>query len=86
MRRIDIVSRSRLPSDKLGGSMERTMAHATGEVIETPTQVMPFKTVIYLDGSFLQEEYFNSRLEAEIYMVDILKGLADLAKKEGHLD
>jgi hypothetical protein len=61
------------------------MAHATGEVIETPTQVMPFKAVIYLGGSFLQEEYFNSRLEAEIYIVDTLKGFPELAKKEGHL-
>jgi hypothetical protein len=85
MRRIDILSRSRLPSDKIGESMERTMAHPTGEVIETPTQVMPFKAVIYLDGSFLQEEYFNSRLEAEIYIVDTLKGF-DESPKEEHID
>jgi hypothetical protein len=51
------------------------MANATGEVVETPTQEMPFKAVIFTEGKILQERFFSSRPEAEAFIVDTLKEL-----------
>jgi hypothetical protein len=51
------------------------MANATGEVVETPTQEMPFKAVISTEGKILQERFFSSRPEAEAFIVDTLKEL-----------
>jgi hypothetical protein len=36
---------------------------------------MPFKTVIYTEGKILEERFFPTRPEAEVYIVDTLKGL-----------
>ena len=48
---------------------------ATGEVVETPTQDMPFKAVISTEGKILQERFFASRPEAEAFLVDTLAEL-----------
>jgi hypothetical protein len=57
------------------------MAKATGEVVETPTQEMPFKAVISSDGEIVEERFFPSRVEAEAFIVEMLKELAKPAKK-----
>ncbi len=57
------------------------MANATGEVVETPTQNLPFKAVIFTEGKILQERFFSSRPEAEAYVVDTLKELGNTPKK-----
>ncbi len=62
------------------------MAHAMGEVVETPTQEMPFKAVISTEGRILQERFFASRPEAETFIVDTLKELEKLPEKDGDLD
>jgi len=51
------------------------MANATGEVVETPTQDMPFKTVISTEGKVIQERFFASRPEAEAFLVETLEEL-----------
>jgi hypothetical protein len=56
------------------------MAEAVGEVIETPTEEMPFKAVIEVDGETIQERFFASRVEAEVFLVATLKGLTDGTK------
>jgi hypothetical protein len=61
------------------------MAEATGEVVETPTAELPYKAVISHDGEIIREQYFPSRVEAEIYIVETLRGLQGLARDEGHL-
>ena len=61
------------------------MAEKTGEVIETSTQVMPFKAVISVDGKILTEQFFATRVEAEIYIVDAIKGTAETPLKGGRL-
>lgn len=58
------------------------MANARGEVVETPTQEMPFKAVIYTEGQILRERFFASRPEAEAYIVDALKQLEKSSKKK----
>ena len=55
------------------------MAHAKGEVVETPTQQMPFKAVISTEGQIVQERFFPSRPEAEAFLVATL---AELAKTD----
>jgi hypothetical protein len=73
-----------LASDMLGGkqgSVEE-MANARGEVVETPTQEMPFKAVIFTEGQLLRERFFASRPEAEAYIVDTLKQLEKSPKKK----
>lgn len=47
---------------------------ARGDVVATPTQEMPFKTAIYTEGKILEERFFPTRPEAEVYIVDTLKG------------
>ena len=37
------------------------MPKATGDVVETPTQRMPFKAIIKLDGEIVNEEFFPNR-------------------------
>jgi hypothetical protein len=51
------------------------MSKAKGEVIETPTQDMPFKAIISYDGSRLFERYFFARSDAEIFVVEMLSGM-----------
>ena len=58
------------------------MANARGEVVETPTQEMPFKAVIFTEGRLLRERFFASRPEAEAYIVDTLKRLEKSPKKK----
>jgi O-acetyl-ADP-ribose deacetylase (regulator of RNase III) len=55
------------------------MANARGEVVESPTQEMPFKAVISTEGKILQERFFASRPEAEAFLVVTLKELAKTA-------
>ena len=57
------------------------MVEKTGEVIETPTQTMPFKAVISVDGKVATEEFFATRVEAEIYIVDAIEGSAETRKR-----
>jgi hypothetical protein len=64
---------------KQGSVLE--MANATGEVVETPTQEMPFKAVIFTEGEIIEERFFPSRLEAEAFIVDALKELEKTPKK-----
>jgi hypothetical protein len=61
----------------LGGKQGSTqeMTNARGEVVETPTQEMPFKAVVFTEGQILREQFFASRPEAEAYIVDMLKEL-----------
>jgi len=59
---------------------------ATGAVIETPTQDMPFKAVISTEGKIVQERFFASRPEAEAFLVDTLNELGKSAPKAGRVD
>ncbi len=52
------------------------MANATGEVVESPTQELPFKAVVSTEGKVVQERYFASRPAAEAFLVAILEELA----------
>ena len=61
------------------------MSKATGEIIETPTGELPYKAVIKVDEKFVGEQFFDSRVRAEIFIVETLKGLEDVARKEGRL-
>jgi hypothetical protein len=56
-------------------------ANARGEVVDTPTQEMPFKAVISTEGKIVQERFFASRPEAEAFVADTLKGLSKTAKR-----
>ena len=58
---------------------------ATGEVVETPTQDMPFKAVISTEGQIIQERFFATRPEAEAYVVDTLGELAKSGPASGRL-
>jgi O-acetyl-ADP-ribose deacetylase (regulator of RNase III) len=59
---------------------------ATGAVIETPTQDMPFKAVISTEGKIVQERFFASRPEAEAFLVDTLNELDKSPPKAGRAD
>ena len=59
---------------------------ATGEVVETPTQDMPFKAVISTEGQIIQERFFATRPEAEAFLVDTLNELDKSPPKAGRLD
>jgi O-acetyl-ADP-ribose deacetylase (regulator of RNase III) len=52
------------------------MASARGEVVETPTQDLPFKAVVSTEGKILRETYFASRQAAEAFPVSTLEELA----------
>ena len=58
------------------------MSKASGLVLETPTADLPFNAVISRDGDTIEEQYFSSREEAEVYIVDTLKGFEGLASEE----
>jgi O-acetyl-ADP-ribose deacetylase (regulator of RNase III) len=58
---------------------------ATGAVVETPTQDMPFKAVISTEGKILQERFFASRPEAEAFVVDTLTELGKSGSGSGRL-
>ena len=62
------------------------MANGIGEVVETPTQDMPFKAVISTEGKILQERFFTTRPEAEAFIVDTLAELAKTDAMETRLD
>ena len=64
---------------------EEEMAQATGEVVETPTAELPYKAVISHDGELIGEQYFSSRIEAETFIVETLRGLQGPARGEGDL-
>jgi hypothetical protein len=59
------------------------MTNARGEVVETPTEGLPFKAVISVDGKIVRETYLASRRSAEAFIVNVLKELAKSAPKEG---
>ncbi len=60
------------------------MANATGEVVETPTEELPYKAVIKADdGQIIGEQFFASRIQAELFIVETLNGLGGPAGKEG---
>jgi hypothetical protein len=59
------------------------MAEATGEVVETPTEELPYKAVISVDGEIIREQFFASRVEAEIWIVETLKGLGHPPSMKG---
>jgi O-acetyl-ADP-ribose deacetylase (regulator of RNase III) len=59
---------------------------ATGAVVETPTQDMPFKAVISTEGKILQERFFATRPEAEAFIVVTLRELGKSAANESRLD
>ena len=59
---------------------------ATGAVVETPTQDMPFKAVISTEGKIFQERFFASRPEAEAFLVDTLNELDKPPPKAGRVD
>ena len=59
------------------------MARATGEVVETPTQDLPFKAVISTEGKIIRETFFATRPEAEAFLVETLGHLAQPDQSEG---
>jgi hypothetical protein len=61
------------------------MAIATGDVIETPTQQMPFKAVIKLDGAIINEEFFPNRAAAEEFILIAVREPDQLKRKGGRL-
>jgi O-acetyl-ADP-ribose deacetylase (regulator of RNase III) len=62
------------------------MGTATGAVIETPTQDLPFKAVISTEGKVVQERFFASRPEAEAFIVETLKELGKSSANKGRTD
>ena len=62
------------------------MSEASGLVVETPTAELPFKAVISHDGQTIQEEYFSTRADAEVYIVETLRGLKESAREGGDLE
>ena len=61
------------------------MAKATGDIIETPTQQLPFKAVIKLDGRIVNEEFFPTRAAAEEYILEAVQRPEELPQKGGNL-
>jgi hypothetical protein len=61
------------------------MAKATGDIVATPTQQMPFKAVIKLDGKIVNEEFFQTRAAAEEYILGAVQRPEELARKGGSL-
>lgn len=59
------------------------MAKVSGEVIETPTQEMPFKAVISSNGEVFREQFFATRPEAEAFVVDTLNELEKAPEASG---
>src|SRR5271166_5812519 len=49
------------------------MSKATGEIIETPTGELHYKAVIKVDEKIVGEQFFDSRVRAEIFIVETLK-------------
>jgi hypothetical protein len=92
--------RERWPSNEIRGSAvdlltaaratirkqrKTPMAKATGDIIETPTQQLPFKAVIKLDGKIINEEFFRTRDAAEEYILEAVQWPEDLPQKGGTL-
>jgi hypothetical protein len=61
------------------------MATATGDVVETPTQQMPFKAVIKLDDQIVSEEFFPNRAAAEEFILIAVQRPDQLERKGGRL-
>src|SRR5208283_2207918 len=61
------------------------MSKAPGEIIEAPAGELPYKAVIKVDEKIVGVQFFDSRVRAEIFIVETLKGLEDVARKEGGL-
>ena len=72
-------------TDSAGEHPATGSATATGAVVETPTQDMPFKAVISTEGKILQERFFASRPEAEAFVVDTLTELGKSGSDSGRL-
>lgn len=66
-------------SSKFTKIQEIKLAAATGLVEETPTATLPYKAVISHSGEIIHEQYFSTRAEAEIYIVETLQGLKESA-------
>jgi hypothetical protein len=65
--------------------VDEQMAHATGEVVETPTAEQPYKAVIKHNGVVIGEHYFPSRIEAKTFIGEILQSLQVLAHRMAEL-
>jgi hypothetical protein len=74
-----------LPATLSGKQRREAMSKASGLVLETPTAELPFKPVISQDGQTIEEQHFSSREEAEVYIVNTLKGFDDLPSEEEDL-
>ena len=61
------------------------MATVSGDVIETPTQLMPFKAVIKLDGEIVNEEFFPNRAAAEEFILIAVQRPDEFELKGGRL-
>jgi hypothetical protein len=61
------------------------MATATGETIETPTQQMPFKAIIKVDGKVVTEEFFPTRAASEEFILGAIQRPEELTRKGGKL-
>ena len=61
------------------------MTKATGDIVETPTQQMPFKAIIKLDGKVVTEEFFQTRAAAEEFIMGAVRRPEELARKGGRL-
>jgi hypothetical protein len=59
---------------------------ATGEIVETPTQELPFKAVILVDGEIATEELFPNRLAAEEFIRIAVQRPEQLPRKGGQLN
>ena len=61
------------------------MSKATGDVVETSTQEMPFKAIIKLDGKIVNEEFFPNRAAADEFVLIALQRPDQLERKGGRL-
>jgi hypothetical protein len=59
------------------------MSEAHGEIVETPTAQLPYKAAITHDAKIIREQYFATRGEAEVYIVETLEGLRGHVHVEG---
>ena len=61
------------------------MTKATGDIVETPTQQMPFKAIIKLDGRIVSEEFFQTRAAAAAFIHEAVRHPEHLAHTGGKL-
>jgi hypothetical protein len=58
---------------------------SNGETIETPTQQMPFKAIIKVDGKVVTEEFFPTRAASEEFILGAIQRPEELTRKGGKL-